>query len=69
MFCDGFGVFSLKIFGTELIYIKGTSNVVADALSCLNITLDSMSSDHTVVADQYGATVKERMFPIALSNL
>jgi hypothetical protein len=27
-------------FGPELIYIKGTSNVVADALSRLNITLE-----------------------------
>jgi predicted Kef-type K+ transport protein len=49
--CDGL---LIDEFGPELIYIKGTSNVVADALSRLNITLDPMSRDQTVVADLYG---------------
>jgi hypothetical protein len=51
-------------FGPELIYNKGTSNVVADALSRLNITSEPMSRDQTVVADLYGATTKDIMFPI-----
>ena len=40
----------IEEFGPELIYIKGTSNVVADALSRLNITLEPMSRDQTVVS-------------------
>jgi hypothetical protein len=54
----------IEEFGPELIYIKGSSNVVADALSCLDIT-----SDHTIVADLYGATMKDIVFPITFSNI
>ena len=59
----------IEEFGPELIYIKGTSNVVADALSRLNITSEPMSRDQTVVADLYGATTKDIMFPITFSNI
>jgi RNase H-like domain found in reverse transcriptase len=58
----------IEEFGPELIYIKGISNVVADALSRLNITLEPMSHDQTVVVDLYGATAKDIMFPITFSN-
>jgi RNase H-like domain found in reverse transcriptase len=59
----------IEEFGPGLIYIKGSSNDVADALSHLNITLEPMSCDHTVVADLYGATTRDIMFPITFSNI
>jgi RNase H-like domain found in reverse transcriptase len=58
----------IEEFGPELIYIKGNSNVVADALSCLNITSEPMSCDHTIVTDFYGATMKDILFPITFYN-
>jgi hypothetical protein len=59
----------IEEFDPERIYIKGNSNVVTDALSRLNITSEPMSCDQTVVADLYGATTKDIMFPITFSNI
>jgi RNase H-like domain found in reverse transcriptase len=58
----------IEDFGPEFIYIKGSSNVVTDALSRLNSTSEPMSCDHAVV-EEYGATTKDIMFPITFTNI
>jgi RNase H-like domain found in reverse transcriptase len=46
----------IEEFGPEFHYVKGSSNVVADALSRLDITKQPMPTDSHLIANLYSPT-------------
>jgi hypothetical protein len=49
--------------------VKGSPNVVADALSRLDITTQPMPTDSHLIANLYGADKQDIMFPITFPNI
>jgi hypothetical protein len=56
----------LEEFGPELNHIKGKKNIVADALSRLELSDNELSADITML---YGMHEKAIEYPIAFSNI
>jgi hypothetical protein len=51
----------LKEYGPELKYIKGTDNIVADALSCLELNKPTNTEEIFVFQHGYGQYTREHM--------
>jgi hypothetical protein len=59
----------IEEFGPEFHYVKGSSNVVADALSRLDSTTQPMPTDSHFIANLYGANKQDVMLPITFPNI
>lgn len=59
----------IEEFGPELHYLKGESNIVADALSRLDLAQPTNISSMAHMADIYGADTADIMFPLKFTTI